>query len=162
VPNDLSPRSLDQHVDRLYRAASAMCRSREDAEDLVQETFARVLSRRRRLDSADATLPYLLTTLRNTHVSTLRTRRCRPQTAELRSDDPRLVASRSASPVAALAAREVFSAIAGLPPAQRQVVTAVDVAGLSYGEAADALAIPVGTVMSRLHRGRTRVAHTVG
>ena len=61
-----------------------------------------------------------------------------------------------------LAAREVFGAIAALPDDQRDVLAAVDVAGLSYQEAADALDVPVGTIMSRLYRGRNRVAETVG
>ena len=54
--------------------------------------------------------------------------------------------------------REVIAAIRGLPQAQREVVAAVDVAGFGYTEAADRLQIPVGTVMSRLHRGRARLA----
>jgi RNA polymerase sigma-70 factor (ECF subfamily) len=64
--------------------------------------------------------------------------------------------------MAVLAAREVFEAIAALPEDQRDVVAAVDVAGLSYQEAAGALEVPIGTVMSRLYRGRNRVAQAVG
>jgi RNA polymerase sigma-70 factor (ECF subfamily) len=64
--------------------------------------------------------------------------------------------------MSALAAREVFSAIAALPDDQRDALAAVDVAGLSYQEAADALEVPVGTIMSRLYRGRNRVAEAVG
>ena len=55
----------------------------------------------------------------------------------------------------------MFAAIAALPDDQRDVVAAVDVAGLSYAEAAETLGVPAGTVMSRLHRGRTRVATAV-
>ena len=57
-----------------------------------------------------------------------------------------------------MSAREVFAAIAELPQEFREVVAAVDVAGLSYAEAADALGVPQGTVMSRLYRGRDRLA----
>ena len=57
-------------------------------------------------------------------------------------------------PVEILHTREVIDAIRSLPQAQREVVAAVDVAGFGYSEAADQLQIPVGTVMSRLHRGR--------
>ncbi|MGE3449453.1 MAG: sigma factor-like helix-turn-helix DNA-binding protein, partial [Microbacteriaceae bacterium] len=67
-----------------------------------------------------------------------------------------------ADPEAVLAAREVYAAVAALPPDYRDVVVAVDVVGLSYDEAAKALKLPQGTVMSRLYRGRNRVAEAVG
>jgi RNA polymerase sigma-70 factor, ECF subfamily len=162
VTPDLLPEVLADHLDRLYRAAWAMCGSREDAEDLVQETFAKVLAKRRTIASDDDALPYLLRVLRNTFVSSLRTRSRRPRTAPLEDAEQRLAAAESASPLAVVAAREVFAAIAALPEDQRDVVAAVDVAGLTYAEAADSLGVPTGTVMSRLHRGRTRVAEAVG
>jgi len=67
----LDPQSLSQHVDRLYRAAWGLCGSREDAEDLVQETFARVLSRPR-LIHGDDDLYYLMRVLRNTFLTSRR------------------------------------------------------------------------------------------
>jgi RNA polymerase sigma-70 factor (ECF subfamily) len=67
------------------------------------------------------------------------------------------VASSALEPAAVLASREVIGAIAALPAGQRDVVAAVDVEGLPYREAAARLRIPVGTVMSRLHRGRARL-----
>lgn len=158
---ELRAESLGDHVDRLYRAAWALCGSREDAEDLVQETFARVLAKPRQTQTDDP-LPYLLRVLRNTFVSTLRTRSRRPQTGPLEDDEPRAVAPASASPAAALAAREVFAAIARLGDDYRDVLVAVDVAGLSYEEAAGAFDIPVGTVMSRLYRARGKVAEALG
>ena len=158
---ELERDALGDHLDRLYRAAWALCGSREDAEDLVQETYTRVLSKRRMIRRREDTLPYLLAVLRNTYVSSLRRRDRRPRTAPLEESEERL-ASSSASPVTALAAREVFSAIAALPDDQRDALAAVDVAGLSYQEAADALEVPVGTIMSRLYRGRNRVAQAVG
>src|SRR6201994_1775462 len=74
----LDPTSLGQHLDALYRAAWAMCGSREDAEDLVQETFARVLARPRVVHGDER--GYLLRALRNTFYSKLRTESRRPQT----------------------------------------------------------------------------------
>ena len=62
---ELDPQAVGDHLDRLYRAAWALCGSREDAEDLVQETYARVLARSRLLRDPDD-LGYLLRTLRNT------------------------------------------------------------------------------------------------
>src|SRR3712207_1884107 len=77
---DLEPAVLGDHLDRLYRAAWALCGSREDAEDLVQETYTRVLAKRRVIESDEAALGYLLRVLRNTFVSQLRTRERRPVT----------------------------------------------------------------------------------
>jgi RNA polymerase sigma-70 factor, ECF subfamily len=92
----------------------------------------------------------------------LRKRGRRPQTAPLEDTEHRLAASASGSPSAAFEARELFAAISELPDDYRDAVAAVDVAGLSYAEAAEALSVPVGTIMSRLHRGRDRGARAVG
>jgi RNA polymerase sigma-70 factor (ECF subfamily) len=157
----LAAETLGDHLDRLYRAAWAMCGSREDAEDLVQETYARVLAKQRIIDTDDA-LPYLLVVLRNVFLSSLRKRDRRPRTTSFEDAEQRLPAPASGSPAAALAAREVLAAVAALPADQRDVVAYVDIAGVSYAEAAAALGVPIGTVMSRLHRGRSRVAASVG
>jgi RNA polymerase sigma-70 factor (ECF subfamily) len=162
VTPELERDALGDHIDRLYRAAWARCGSREDAEDLVQETYTRVLSKTRIIGSREDTLPYLLAVLRNTYVSSLRKRDRRPRTAPLEESEERLAAPSGATPMSVLAAREVFSAIAALPEDQRDALAAVDVAGLSYQEAADTLDVPVGTIMSRLYRGRNRVAEAVG
>jgi RNA polymerase sigma-70 factor (ECF subfamily) len=71
-------------------------------------------------------------------------------------------AGTSPGPIEAVASREVFAAIAELPAEFRDVIVAVDVAGLSYAEAARALKVPQGTVMSRLYRGRDRLARRLG
>src|ERR1700677_2226170 len=81
----LDPQSLGKHVDRLYRAAWALCGSREDAEDLVQETFARVLSRPRVLRGEDE-LYYLMRVLRNTFFTSRRTASRRPVTVATLED----------------------------------------------------------------------------
>jgi RNA polymerase sigma-70 factor (ECF subfamily) len=162
VTPELERDALGDHLDRLYRAAWALCGSREDAEDLVQETYTRVLSKKRMIGSREDTLPYLLAVLRNTYISSLRKRDRRPRTAPLEESEERLAAPVAGAPLSVLAAREVFSAIAALPEDQRDALAAVDVAGLSYQEAADALEVPVGTIMSRLYRGRNRVAEAVG
>ena len=156
---DLRPEALGDQLDRLYRAAWALCGSREDAEDLVQETYMRVLAKKRVIASDDATLGYLLRVLRNTFVSELRTRDRRPATVP---DDGLEPAAATGSPEDAVAAREVFAAVAGLPDDMRDAVVAVDVLGLSYGEAAKALRVPPGTIMSRLSRGRGKVADALG
>jgi RNA polymerase sigma-70 factor, ECF subfamily len=154
---------LGDHLDRLYRAAWAITGSREDAEDLVQETYERVLRRPRQIEREEDALPYLLGVLRNTWVDVVRSRARRP-TVPL---DPAAVGRVEApvatsSPVERIAAREVFAVVAELDADFRDVVAAVDVAGLSYAEAARALDLPLGTIMSRLSRGRRRVAETLG
>ena len=156
----LDPARLGDHVDRLYRAAWALCGSREDAEDLVQETYARVLGRPRLLRNDDD-IGYLLRALRNTFLSQRRTesRRLRPGPLPEQLD---LVADPHArQPHAALEAGEVYAAVAALPGDFRDVLVAVDITGLSYEEAARALRIPKGTVMSRLYRARQQVVRRI-
>jgi RNA polymerase sigma-70 factor (ECF subfamily) len=159
MPRELDPARLGDHLDRLYRAAWALCGSRADAEDLVQETYARVLSRRRLLRRQDD-LGYLLTVLRNTFLDQVRTQRRRP-TVPLPEDHELLVESPSPSAQATLEAREVYAAVTALAPAYRDAVVAVDVAGLSYNEAARHLGVPVGTIMSRLYRGRDQIIRAI-
>jgi RNA polymerase sigma-70 factor (ECF subfamily) len=154
---ELDRTSLGDHVDRLYRAAWAYCSTREEAEDLVQETFVRVMARPRLLRSDDD-LGYLLRSLRNTFLTGRRAARRRPAPEPL---DGRLelVENNSArTPDAAAEAREVYGAIAGLPESCRDALIAVDVLGLSYREAARALRVTVETVTSRLYRARQLVA----
>jgi RNA polymerase sigma-70 factor (ECF subfamily) len=158
--HELDPRRLGDHLDRLYRAAWALCGSREDAEDLVQETYARVL-RRPRFLRGDDDLGYLLRALRNTFFTQQRTlrRRLRPQPLP---DELDLIADPNArDPQAAVEAGDVYAAIAALPSDFRDVLVAVDVTGLSYDEAARSLRIPQGTVMSRLYRARQQVVRRV-
>jgi len=154
-------RSLDSarvgdHLDRLYRAAWALTGSREDAEDLVQETYARVLARPRMLRNEDD-LGYLLRSLRNTFLNQKRAERRRLRPDPL-PDELGLVADPWArDPSEALQAKELYEAVAALPESYRDVLVAVDIAGLSYKEAARALRIREGTVMSRLYRARQQV-----
>jgi RNA polymerase sigma-70 factor (ECF subfamily) len=152
----LDPQSLTRHVDRLYRAAWALCGSREDAEDLVQETFARVLARPRSLRDDDE-LHYLMRVLRNTFLTRLRTASRRPVTVAQLEDvvaaDPRP----TTRPDRALEVQEVYAAIAQLPEDFRLALVAVDVLGLSYREAARALRVREGTITTRLFRARKQL-----
>lgn len=156
----LDPEHLGDHLDRLYRAAWGLCGSREDAEDLVQETFARVLSKPRLLRSYDD-LGYLLRVLRNTYFSSYRAaaRRLRPDPLP---EDLDLVEDRSAvGPAEALEANELYAMIAELPDGFRDALVAIDLVGLSYREAARALRIREATVTTRLHRARLRLARAL-
>jgi RNA polymerase sigma-70 factor (ECF subfamily) len=146
---------LPELVTRLFRAAYALCGSSTDAEDLVQETFARVWASRRAARHRHS-LPYLMRALRNTWIDVQRARASRPVAApgvcvDWMTDD-------SADPQAALDVQEAYGAMHELSPPLREVIVAVDVLGLSYKETARTLRIRQGTVMSRLSRARDRVA----
>jgi RNA polymerase sigma-70 factor, ECF subfamily len=156
APRRLDPDRAVEHLPRLFSAARAWSRSREEAEDLVQETYARVLARPRLLRGDDE-LGYLLRALRNTLVSRRRTESRRPQTTPL-VDELAVGARLGDDPADAVETHEVYAAIHELPDEFRDVLVAVDVVGLSYGEAARALGVPEGTVTSRLFRARDRVA----
>jgi len=153
----LDPNRLGDHVDRLFRAAWALSGSRVDAEDLVQETFALVLAKPRTLRNEDD-LGYLLGVLRNTFISSRRAaaRRLSPEPlAEgFEPADP----SPATRPDLAAEAREVFAVIAALPEPFRDALVAVDVAGLTYGEAGQLLGAKEATITSRLFRARAQVA----
>jgi RNA polymerase sigma-70 factor, ECF subfamily len=149
----LEPASLAQHRPRLMRAAYALCGSREDAEDLVQETFERVL-RRPRFVGRGRDLAYLLRVLRHTHLRSAQRRDISPSRPE---DLEWLVDGRS-DPEVTMDARLAYAAMAQLSEPLRATIVAVDVVGLSYKEAARSLRTRVGTVMSRLYRAREQVA----
>jgi RNA polymerase sigma-70 factor, ECF subfamily len=152
----LDPKSIGQHLDLLYRAAWALCGSREDAEDLVQETYARVLARPRVIREDERA--YLMRAMRNTFYSRLRTASRRPQQVATLDDvepvDPRA----GLRPERAAEIGEVMEAISELPEDFRLALVAVDVLGLSYGEAATALDTREATITTRLYRARQRIA----
>jgi RNA polymerase sigma-70 factor (ECF subfamily) len=156
----LDPARLGDHMDRLYRAAWALCGRRDEAEDLVQETYARVLARPRFLRNEDD-LGYLLRALRNTFLTQKRTESRRLRTGPLPDELDLIADPHATQPQAALEAAELYAAVAALPDDFRDVLVAVDIAGLSYKEAAKALRIREGTVMSRLYRARQRVVRSV-
>jgi RNA polymerase sigma-70 factor (ECF subfamily) len=152
----LDPERLGDHLDRLYRSAWALCGSREDAEDLVQETYAAVLRKPRRLRSDDD-LGYLLRVLRNTFVSGRRAAARRAQTTALPDDLDLVEDARAVRAESRLEASELFTAISALPADFRDAVVAIDVFGLSYRETAWALDAREATITTRLHRGRQRL-----
>lgn len=159
-PRRLDPQRAVGHLPRLYRAARAWTDSREEAEDLVQDMFAGVLARPR-LIRGEGELAYLLRALRNTLTNQRRAQSRRPVTAPL-VEESALGARSSDDPAEAAEIREVHDAIAELPEEFRDALVAVDVAGLSYREAAEALRVPEGTLTSRVFRARDRLAQRMG
>jgi RNA polymerase sigma-70 factor (ECF subfamily) len=151
----LDPGALAEHAPRLYRAAYGLCGSREDAEDLVQDTFERVL-RRPRFLRHEQDLAYLLRVLRNTWISSIRTRRASVVPLEDEESHP----ASTEDPVVAevIEGGAVWEALRELSDPLREAVVAVDVVGLSYRDAARVLGTKTGTIMSRLHRARGQIA----
>jgi RNA polymerase sigma-70 factor (ECF subfamily) len=159
VGRQLEAESLPDWIDRLFRAAYALSGSREDAEDLVQETCLRVL-RRPRLVRRESDGAYLMRALRNTWVDMRRSRWNRIERAPAEELD--FVAAPGTDPTTIADARAAYEAVTQLSPPLRSTIVAVDVLGLSYKEAARALGTPEGTIMSRLYRARQRVAANLG
>ena len=158
---ELDPNRLGDHLDRLYRAAWALTGSREDAEDLVQDTFAKILTRPRFL-RGEEDLWYLLRTLRNVFLSQRRTLAARSTSVQLDEETDPIEAPSSVQPDEAAEAREVYAAISELPDGLREALIAIDIVGLSYEEAAKSLKVRQGTITSRLFRARARVAKALG
>ena len=153
----LDPEALVAHLGHLLHVARTLCGSREGAEDLVQETVARVLARPRLLRTGGERA-YLMRALHNTFLTNRRSAARRPQVVttleHVDAVDPRA----GERPEEAMIAARVFPAIARLPESFRLALVAVDVAGLSYREAARALDAPEATITTRLYRARQRVA----
>ncbi|MFT7600703.1 MAG: RNA polymerase sigma-70 factor (ECF subfamily) [Acidimicrobiales bacterium] len=157
-------KAFETHVlpelDVLYRTARSLTRNNADAEDLVQETLLRAF---RAIERFDGRYPraWLLTIMRNANIN-----RARKKTPDL-LDDPEATFERSTKFAENVGPEDevvepVFDAVVQdafdrLSDDFRQVVELVDLNGLAYQEAADLLGIPVGTVMSRLHRARRRI-----
>jgi RNA polymerase sigma-70 factor, ECF subfamily len=150
----LDPARLGDHIDRLYRAACALTGTRLAADDLVQDTYARVLAKPRLLKNDDD-IGYLLKVMRNVFLDQRR-QATRRATDPVAPEDLENVEA-GPGPAERAEQRELLAVISALPDEFRDVLVAVDVAGLSYKEAADVLGAPEGTVMSRLYRARKRV-----
>jgi RNA polymerase sigma-70 factor, ECF subfamily len=155
-PRQLDPAALGTHLEALGRLARSLCRSPDDADDLVQETLFRVLRRPRLLRNGSAR-GYLLSALRNTHAESYRAAGRAPALVPLRESDL------DALPPAPLAfgASELMRAIASVPQPYRDAVLAVDVIGLSYRQAARHLRTHEATITSRLSRGRSHAANAL-
>jgi RNA polymerase sigma-70 factor (ECF subfamily) len=152
-------------ADQVYQVARRLVGSREEAEDLMQETYARAFRSWRSYTPGTNLRAWLLRILTNLNIDRARARQRRPQTEPLEEGDyflyNRLAASGGDSQpeeeervIARLSQDDVVAALSDLSHDFRDVVVLVDIGGFSYAEAAQILDIPVGTVMSRLHRGR--------
>lgn len=163
------------HLKSLYGPALQLTRSASDAEDLVQDTMVRAYTRFGSFRADGSPRAWLHTIMRNLFINAYRKKHREPRQIDIDSlDEPAVYGSAHdgglSRPTVASPERVVLSrmesaallrAVAALPEEYRQVVVLADVDGLSYQEIADRLGIPVGTVRSRLNRGRKRVQRSV-
>ena len=149
------------HADRLFRLALWFERSRQEAEDLVQETMMQALQSFHRFRPGTNCRAWLVTILQ--HVRSNR-RRARQRSPLVEDPDNRMANTIPfVAPVPeTLTDEDILSALGRLPVPFQEVIMLSDVEELTYKEIAEALAIPLGTVMSRLHRGRALLRSELG
>lgn len=150
----LTEAAIREQIPRLRRYARALTSQREAADDLVQDTLERALTRSALLRPGGDPRPWLFTIMHNIFVNHVRSavvRRTLPLEAELAE------AASHDNALDGLALRDLDRALAHVPADQREVLLLVGLENLSYAETAKILDIPVGTVMSRLSRGRDRL-----
>ena len=153
---------LTQCLPRLRRFAHALSRNRADADDLTQSTLERALSARRQWQPGTRLDSWLYRIMRNLWIDTARSRARKgkfeapPEAGDSVGIDPR------PGMEASLDLATVMAAMTKLPDEQREVVALILVEGFGYREAAELLGLPIGTVSSRLVRGRTALLHLVG
>jgi RNA polymerase sigma-70 factor (ECF subfamily) len=148
-------------IEVLYRVARSITRNPTDAEDLVQDTMLRAYRGILRFDGRHPRA-WLLTIMRNAQIN--RVRRKRPEllrdpdaAMERLADEDSAELGPEALAVESHYDAAVEKAVNALPEKFRAVIDLVDIQALSYAEAAEILGVPTGTVMSRLHRARTRI-----
>jgi len=150
-------------ADQVYRVARHLAPSKEEAEDLVQETYARAFRSWRSFQPGTNLRAWLLRILTNLNIDRGRRNQRAPQMTPLEANDYYLYDKLSESDggaeeeervVERLSQDDIVTALSAVPHDFRDVVVLVDIGDFSYQDAANILDIPIGTVMSRLHRGR--------
>lgn len=149
------------HADRLFRLALWLERDRSEAEDIVQETMMQALQSCHRYRPGTNCRAWLTTILQ--HVRSNR-RRARGRSPIVEDPDDRIGQTAAFQPPVSqhLTDEEILAALSRIPAPFQEVILLCDVEELTYKEIAEALAIPMGTVMSRLHRGRALLRADLG
>lgn len=154
------------HMASLFSTASRLNNgNRSDAEDLVQETYLKAFRSYGSFETGTNLRAWLFRILHNTHINRYRAKSRRPEESELDDVDDlylfrklrdvsRYNQSAEEEMIEQFSEEQIINAVDGLPESYRMAVLLADVEGFSYKEIAEILDVPVGTVMSRLHRGR--------
>ena len=160
-------RSFDEealpHLDALYRIALRLTADPSQAEDLVQDTMLKAYRSWRQYRPGTNAKGWLLTILRNTFINDYRRRKHEPIAMDLEAAEPHALyrSMQESDPEGTFFSQivddKVIEAIDALPPDFREVLALSDIEGMSYGEIAETLKIPVGTVKSRLFRARRQL-----
>lgn len=144
---------LERHIPALRRYAWVLTRGSEEADDLVQDCLERALARGTSYRGSGELKAWLLSILHNLFISGRRRAALRAHPSLEPAMEPPVAGGQEAQ----VEMRQVLAALDALPEEQRAVLVLVGVEDLSYEEAARALGVPIGTVMSRLSRGRERL-----
>lgn len=150
--------------DQLYNFAHWLTGDRTDAEDLVQETFAKALKGFRSFEDGTNLRAWMYRILRNSYL-TSKSGLAAQRTSSLEEDEEQGLTASSMSPEALLLRQESYTTVAdaleALPAAYREIILLCEVEELSYREMAQILSVPIGTVMSRLARARKLLRQAV-
>jgi RNA polymerase sigma-70 factor (ECF subfamily) len=151
--HDIDGELLASQIPRLRRYARALTKDVETADDLVQDCLERAWRKASHWEPGSDLRAWLFTVMHNVYVNGLR--RKRPETAPMEHDD--YEDPRSHRPDSGLQLRDLEQGLARLPPEQREVLLLVCLEEMTYEQVAAVTGVPIGTVMSRLHRARERM-----
>lgn len=151
---------LEEQIPRLRRYARALTRDLNRADDLVQDTLVRALAKQHLWQEGTNLRAWLFTLMHNQHVNDVR--RSNREGGNVNVNDMASVLVANTDPTASRQLRELERALARLPLEQRESILLVGLEGLRYDEAASILGVPIGTVRSRLSRGREALRKLMG
>ena len=151
---------IEEEIPRLRRYAWVLTRNWSRCDDLVQDTLVRALAKEHLWQSGTNMRAWLFTIMHNQNVNAVRSAMREGMTVDIEEQSSTLVAT--TDPTVARQLHELDRALAQLPEEQRQVILLVGLEGMSYEDAAAILHIPVGTVRSRLSRGRDALRMLMG
>lgn len=156
-----------QYMNQLYAAAMRYTKNPEDAQDLVQDTYAKAYTSFHQFEPGTNLKAWLYRVLTTTFINTYRKDQRRPQTSDSELEDWQIAEASSHTSDQGKSTEDVVlenlpdsdikNALAEIPEEFRMAVFLADVEGFSYKEIAEIVGVPAGTVMSRLHRGRKQL-----